>query len=102
MQIPGLTPLVTHWPSPEHFTHVFDGRSQIGFVGSALQSTLVALVHSTHDPFGPHVGFVLSRAAHTVPSPIRETSHGRHDPRSQMGFPDGQSPLVTHSGMTSA
>jgi hypothetical protein len=81
---------------------MFDGRSQIGLVGSVLQSALVALVHSTHEPLGPHIGFVPSRAVHAVPSLSREASHGRHDPRSQIGLSDGQSVLMTHSGATSA
>jgi hypothetical protein len=101
MQIPGPTPFVAHWPSSEHITHVFVVRSQIGFVGSTLQSALVALAHSTQSPLGPQTGLVPSREAQAAPSPKRVVSQARHDPVSQIGRPDGHSLLVVHSEATS-
>jgi hypothetical protein len=101
MQIPGPAPLVTHWPSVEHGTQVLDATSQIGFAGAPVQSALVALRHSTHDPFGPQNGREPSRAAHAAPSPARELSHVRHDRPSQIGFSAGHWLFVAHSAATS-
>src|SRR6266478_229453 len=102
MQIPGPAPLVTQSASVEHATHALDFTSQIGFVGSALQSALAALTHCTQAPAGPQTGRVASRDAQTAPSPTLAASQDLHDPVSQIGLPAGHCVLAVHSGATSA
>src|SRR6266478_5833974 len=86
MQIPGPAPLVTQSASVEHATHALDFTSQIGFVGSALQSALAALTHCTQAPAGPQTGRVASRDAQAAPSPTTVASQDLHDPVSQIGL----------------